>query len=135
MAQVVAGNADGSDVLQTERGAPADYAAVASALWQQRESMQLLAEALAGRGDVRSSLDVVRLGEVFRAAQVEELARVLGLPADVSLADLAAVAPEPWRTMLIDHLLELHRLYTEVTARAAAADVRIWQQSLDDFLR
>jgi hypothetical protein len=53
----------------------------------------------------------------------------------VSLADLAAVSPEPWGTLLADHLSALQRLYTEVTARAAAADVRIWQQSLDDFLR
>lgn len=122
-------------MLQTERGAPADYPAVASALWQQRESMQLLAEALAGNGEVRSALDVLRLGEVFRAAEVEELARALGLPADVSLAHLAEFSPEPWRTLLTDHLVALQRLYTEVTARAAVADIRIWQQSLDDFLR
>lgn len=122
-------------MLQTERGAPTGFPAVESALWQQRTAMQLLAEALAGGGDVRSALQDFRLGEVFRAAEVEELARLLGLPADLSLADLAAAAPEPWRTILTDHWDALQRLYTEVTARAAAADVRIWQQSLDDFLR
>jgi hypothetical protein len=121
-------------VLQTERGA--GYPAVASALWRQREAMQLLGSALAGGGDqVRAALDDFRLGEVFRAAEVEELARSLGLPAEVSLAELAAAAPEPWRTVLSDHLVGLQQLYTEVTARAAAAQVRIWQQSLDDFLR
>lgn len=122
-------------MLQTERGAPTGYPAVASALWQQRVAMQQLAAALATGGDVRSALRDFRLGEVFRAAEVEDLARLLGLPADVSLADLAAVSPEPWRMMLADHWDALQQLYTEVTARAVAADVRIWQQSLDDFLR
>ena len=122
-------------MLHTERGAPAGYPAVASALWRQREALELLAEALARRGGVRTALDALRLGEVFRAAEVEELARLVGLSADVSLADLAALSPEPWRTVLLDHWAALQRLYTEVTARAVAADVRIWQQSLDDFLR
>jgi hypothetical protein len=123
-----------------ERGAPmtsevAGYTAVASALWRQREALQFLAQALAGRGEVRSALEDLQLGEVFRVAEVEELARTLGLPADVRLTDLVAVSGEPWRTMLTDHWIALQRLYTEVTARAAAADLRIWQQSLDDFLR
>ena len=122
-------------MLQTERGAPTGYPAVASVLWQQREAMQLLAQALATGGDVRAALQEFRLGEVFRAAEVEDLARLLGLPDEVSLTDLAAAAPEPWRTMLTDHWAALQQLYTEVTARAAVADVRIWQQSLDDFLR
>jgi hypothetical protein len=122
-------------VLQTERGAPTGYPAVASALWQQRATMQLLAEALARGGNVPAALYDFRLGEVVRAAEVEALARLLGLPSEVSLADLAAASPEPWRTILADHALALQQLYTEITARAAAADVRIWQQSLDDFLR
>lgn len=122
-------------MLQAERGAPTGYPAVASALWQQRDAMQLLAQALATGGDVRAALQQFRLGEVFRAAEVEDLARLLGLPADVSLTELAAASPEPWRTMLADHWTALQTLYTEVTARAALADVRIWQLSLDDFLR
>jgi hypothetical protein len=134
-AKVTARHADVLDVLQTERGAPTSYTSVAAALWQQRDAMQRLAEALAGRGEVRPALNDFRLGEVFRAAEVEDLARALGLPAEVSLADLAAASPEPWRTLLTDHWLALQKLYTEITARAAAADVRIWQQSLDDFLR
>jgi hypothetical protein len=127
-------------VLQTERGAPmtsevAGYTAVAAVLWQQREALRALAQALAGRGDIRTAVDDFQLGEVFRVAEVEELARALGLPADVRLADLAAIAPEPWQSMLTDHWAALQRLNTEITARAAAADLRIWQQSLDDFLR
>lgn len=135
VAQVGGGNADEPDVLQTERDAPTGYPALAAALWQQRATMQLLAEALARGGDVPSALRDFRLGEVFRAAEVDELARALGLPSDVSLAELATVSPEPWRTILTDHWDALQQLYTAVTARAAAADVRIWQQSLDDFLR
>jgi hypothetical protein len=134
-AQVAARNADHTDVLQTQRDAATGYPALASALWRQREAMQLLARALAGRGEVRAALDDFRLGEVFRAAEAEELARAVGLPADITLADLAAASAEPWRTLLTDHWDALHELYTEITARAAAADVRIWQQSLDDFLR
>ena len=127
-------------MLQTERGAPmtsevAGYTAVASVLWQQREAMQLLVQALAGRANVRAALDDFQLGEVFRVAEVESLAAALGLPADVSLAELVAASAEPWQTVLADHWIALQRLYTEVTARAVAADVRIWQQSLDDFLR
>lgn len=127
-------------MLQTERGAPmtsevAGYTAVAGALWRQRESMQALAQALAGRGDIRAALEDFQLGEVFRVVEVEELARMLGVPADVSLADLTAISADPWQTMLADHWIALQRLNTEVTARAAAADLRIWQQSLDDFLR
>ena len=127
-------------MLQTERGAPmtsevAGYTAVAGALWRQRESMQALAQALAGRGDIRTALEDFQLGEVFRVVEVEELARMLGVPADVSLADLTAISADPWQTMLADHWIALQRLNTEVTARAAAADLRIWQQSLDDFLR
>jgi hypothetical protein len=127
-------------VLQTERGAPmtsevAGYTAVAAVLWQQREALRALAQALAGRGDIRTAVDDFQLGEVFRVAEVEELARALGLPADVRLADLAAISPEPWQSMLTDHWVALQRLNTEITARAAAADLRIWQQSLDDFLR
>ena len=127
-------------MLQTERGAPmtsevAGYPAVADALWRQRESMQALAQALARRGDIRTALEDFQLGEVFRVVEVEELARVLGVPADVSLAELIAISADPWQTMLADHWIALRRLNTEVTARAAAADLRIWQQSLDDFLR
>jgi hypothetical protein len=128
-------SADRQGVLQTERGAPTSYPSMAAALWRQREAMQLLADALAGRGDVRAALHAFRLGEVFRAVEVEDLAHALGLDPDASLADLAAASAEPWRTVLTDHWIALQKLYTEVTGRAAAADVRIWQQSLDDFLR
>ena len=111
------------------------YTSVASALWRQREALQVLADAFADPGKLRSALDDFRLGEVFRAAEVEELAGVLGLPADASLSELIAASPEPWHSILTDHWLGLQQLYTVVTARAAAADVRLWQQSLDDFLR
>jgi hypothetical protein len=127
-------------VLQTERGAPmtsevAGYTAVAAVLWRQREAMQALAQALGGRGDVRAALEDFQLGEVFRAVEVEQLAWVLGVPADVSLAELAAISADPWQTLLADHWVALQQLNTEITARAAAADLPIWQQSLDDFLR
>jgi len=108
--------------------------ALTSALWRQRDALRLLAASLAGTGDPRAAVEELRLGEVLRSIEAEELARALGLPADSPLADIAAVAPEPWQTILVDHLVTLRRLYTEITGIAAVTDQRIWQQSLDDFL-
>jgi len=127
-------------VLQTERGAPmtsdvTGFTSLVAALWEQRSALQRLAGALSGHGELAAAVEEFQLGEVFRVAEVEALARMLGLPADVTLAELAAVATAPWDTLLTDHWVALQRLYTEVTARAAMAKVRIWQQSLDDFLR
>jgi hypothetical protein len=127
------------DVLQMERGAPmaseiAAFAAVSTALWEQREAMHRLAAALAGVGDLRTAIEDVRFGEILRAAETEELARQLGQPADSALADLAAAAAEPWQTMLLDHAEALRRVYTEITGIAAATGRRFWQESLDDFL-
>lgn len=113
----------------------ARFGAVTDGLWRLRACLIALAAALSGTGDLRAAIEDLRLGEILRSAETEELARALGLPADASLAGLAAVAAEPWQTILLDHLVALRRLYTEVTGRAAIADRRFWQQSLDDFLR
>jgi hypothetical protein len=112
----------------------AGLTAVTAALWRQREALQRLADALAGRGDLSDAIEDVQFGEILRAAETEELARTLGLPIDVGLPQLAAVSPEPWQSMLIDHLTALRRLYTEITGRAAATGRQFWQESLDDLL-
>jgi hypothetical protein len=123
-----------------ERGAPmtsdrVGYDAVADALWRQREALELVAGALAGHGSLAHAIDDLRLGEVLRCAAAEDACRSLGLPSDTGLAGLASTAAEPWQTILLMHLVELRRLYTEVTALAAMTGRRIWQESLDDFLR
>jgi DTW domain-containing protein YfiP len=133
-------DADRNGVLQTERGAQmtsesAALDAVVDALWRQREALARLATALSGFGDIAAAESDLSLGEVLRSAETEELTATLGLPADASLAEIAAVTDEPWRTILLDHLNALRLHYTEVTARALLAGRRILQQSLDDFLR
>jgi hypothetical protein len=133
-------DADQSGVLKTERGAQmtsesAARDAVLEALWQLREALARLATALSRSGDIAAATTDLALSEVFRSAETDELTGALGLPADASLAEIAAVSDEPWRTILLDHLNALRMHYTEVTARALLADRRILQQSLDDFLR
>ena len=133
-------DADRNGVLKTERGAQMtsesmSLDAVVEALWRLRESLARLATALRGFGDVDAATTELAFGEVLRCAETEELAGALGLPADASLAEIAALTVEPWQTILLDHLDALRLHYTEVTARALLADRRIFQQSLDDFLR
>jgi hypothetical protein len=126
-------------MLQMEREASmsekrAMLSAVSDALWTQRDILQTLLYRLVCENllltsgsthwlpraddDVRAAVEQLRGGEVIRAAEVEELTRILGFDPDASLADLAVVAPEPWRTMLIDHRTALRSLTTEVHAVA-----------------
>jgi hypothetical protein len=132
-------DADQNGVLKTERGVrmtseSAARDAVIDALWRLRENLAQLASALAGFGDVGAATTELALGEVLRAAETEEFTSALGLPPDATLAEIAAVTDEPWRTILLDHLSALRLHYTEVTARALLTGRRILQQSLDDFL-
>ena len=106
------------------------YTAVSEALWMQRETLQTLLYRLVceklilmsgsdrwlARADdeIRAVLDQLRSGELMRAVEVEELARLRGLDADASLAELAAASPEPWRTLLADHRAALRSLVCDV---------------------
>jgi hypothetical protein len=122
-------------MLQMERGAAmsretAGYSAVSDALWMQRSALEkllfkLVCEQLVltsgssrwlaqADDEIRAALERLRSGEVLRTAEVDELARTLGLPADVSLAELADAAPEPWSTLLTDHRAALRALAFEV---------------------
>jgi hypothetical protein len=108
----------------------AGYTAVSDALWLQREALQtllyrLMCEKLVltsgsnrwlARADdeVRAALDQLRHSDLLRAIDVDELTRTLGLDADASLAEVAAGAPEPWRTLLTDHRAALRTLAIEV---------------------
>jgi hypothetical protein len=126
-------------MLQMEREAPmsrktAVLTAVSDALWMQRETLQTLLYRLVceklvltsgschwlprADDDVRAAVDQLRGGEVIRAAEVEELTRILGLDPDASLADLAAAVPEPWGTLLTDHRTVLRSLAAQVQAVA-----------------
>jgi hypothetical protein len=122
-------------MLQMEREAPmtretASCTAVSSALWLQRETLQTLLYRLVteklilisgsnrwlARADeeVRAAIEDLRGGELVRAAEVEELTRILGLGPDATLADIATAASEPWGTLFADHRAALRTLAFEV---------------------
>jgi hypothetical protein len=136
-------------MLQMERGAPMTretvvYNAASNALWLQRETLQtllfrLVCEKLVltsgshrwlARADdeVHAAVERLRSGELLRAAEVDELVRMLGLDADASLGELAAAAPEPWGTLLADHRAALRTLAFEVQG---VADENADLQDLD----
>jgi FlgN protein len=126
-------------MLQMERDASmtretAAYTAVSNALWVQRETLQTLLYRLVceklvlisgstrwlpqADDQVRDAVEQLRGGELMRAAEVEELTRILVLPADASLAEIAAASPEPWNTLFADHRTALRTLAFEVQAVA-----------------
>lgn len=110
------------------------YTAVSDALWLQRDNLRTLLYRLVCENlvlasgsirwlaqaddDVRAEVERLRAGELVRAAEVEELIRLLGLDPDASLAALAAAAPEPWSTLLTDHRTALRSLVVEVQRMA-----------------
>jgi hypothetical protein len=133
----------------TQTGA---FEALAELLWTEREALeQLLCKIVVGQlvvhaaandtsgpddgtsgstdGEVDDILERLRLTEVLRAAEVEELARASRLPLDVTLARLANVAPEPWTTVLGDHEAALEKLLTDLEGFA-----ELRQLSLREFL-
>ena len=89
-------------------------------LWHQRNLLELLLFKLeeeqliltSGRSrwlahatrEVETVLDEIRTAELGRALAAELAAVTLGLPAESSLAQIAAAAPAPW-----DELLRAHR--------------------------
>jgi hypothetical protein len=53
--------------------------------------------------DLAAAIDELRATEVLRSAEADALARVLGPSCGATLAELAAAAPEPWASMLLEH--------------------------------
>lgn len=110
------------------------FSAVSNALWMQRDALQALLFRLVceqliltsgssrwlapADDEVRAAVERLRGGEVLRAAEVDELTRLLGLDPDASLADIAAAAPEPWGTLFTDHRTALRALAFEVQSVA-----------------
>lgn len=111
------------------------FATVSNALWMQREALEallyrLLAEQLVvssgstrflvrADADVQAAIHDVQGGELVRAAETEALIRELGLDSEATLAEIAAVAPEPWTTLFDEHRAALRTLAFEVQAAAA----------------
>jgi hypothetical protein len=125
------------------------FEALAELLWTEREALdELLCKVVVGeltaraaaqtaaqdavddvQREIASVLERLRLAEVLRAAEVEELARASRLPVDATLARLAEAAPEPWTTVLSDHEVALRTMLRDLES---VAELR--QLSLREFL-
>lgn len=109
-------------------------AGVSSTLWRERELLELLLFKLeeeqlvlaSGRSrwlarstkEVEMVLEEVRRAELLRAVQVDAAASELGLPPGPSLRELAEVADEPWKGLLLDHRQAFLTATAEITAMA-----------------
>jgi hypothetical protein len=114
------------------------FAAIASLLWTERESLELVLFKLVQEqlilssgqtrwlhrvdAEVAEALHRMRTSEVLRAAEVEGLAVLLDRPIETTLAELAEIAPEPWPLVLTEHRTALRALVFEI--EAAVGEVR-----------
>jgi hypothetical protein len=113
----------------------AAFGALTDVLWREREVLEGLLYKLTAQqmvlrsgesrwlaradAEVRDAVEGLQDFEVLRAAEVDLLVRHYGLPASVSLRELAETAPEPWPTVLLDHREALRTLTLEIDAVAA----------------
>jgi hypothetical protein len=109
---------------------------LASILWRERETLELLLFKLeeeqlvlsGGRTrwlahatrEVEAVLEEIRRTEVLRAMEVEAVSASLGIGANPSLGALADAAPPPWSDLLNQHRKAFLTLTAEVTALAEA---------------
>ena len=121
----------------------AHFAAVCAVLWSERELLESLActviveQLMSHAGAARQAADDVqhdamhRLGlqEVLRGAIVDALLTAITAPPTTTLRQLAAIAPEPWATMLREHRESLTALSTDLESLAGFE-----QLSLPEFL-
>jgi FlgN protein len=128
-------DAYGTATALDHSGACAELAAVAAMLWTERATLELLLFKVTlehlvlstgsarwldrVQAEVQAVLRLLRVSEVVRAADAEALARRLHLPADTTLAGLAAAAPEPWPMILTDHRVALRELIVDIEVVAA----------------
>jgi hypothetical protein len=133
----------------------AAFGALTDVLWREREVLEGLLYKLTvqrmvltsgedrwlARADaeVRDAVEGLQDFEVLRAAEVDLLVRHYGLPANVSLRELAETAPEPWPTVLFDHREVLRTLTFEIDAvsahnrRLLQAGERATREALDQI--
>lgn len=106
--------------------------ALADTLWHLRDLLDLLSHRLetehlliaSGRikrlalavRETDAALEEVRATELARAAEAEAACRVLGLPAEATLAEVADTAPAAWGEILSGHRAALRELANELTA-------------------
>ncbi len=114
-----------------------DFAQVSSLLWREREALEHLLYTLTverlvvASGEIRwlapanreveACVADLRGIEVIRAAEVDALADALGIQTfGATLRELAAVADEPWRSILEEHREGLIALIAEIDAASEA---------------
>jgi hypothetical protein len=128
-------------------------AQLSNLLWRERDMLELLLFKLeeeqlllaAGKAqwigrathEVEVVLEAIGQAELLRAAEVDAVARELGLGRDTSLRELAERAPDPWNGILSEHrekflevtqaisaLAEVNRELVTTGQRAAIAALR-----------
>lgn len=120
---------------------PAALGGLTALLWDERELLSSLQFKLVEQqlilrsgellwaadadAEVRSTLRQLQDCEIVRAAELDELAMVYGLAADVTLDELAAHVPEPWPAILRDHHQALSVLTAAVDAVAAQTELLV----------
>jgi hypothetical protein len=120
---------------------------VARALWWERQLLELLqlkleTQRLMAQGgsarwlvattrEVELAAEELKKAELARAVSAEAVAGAMGLPADVSLLELASVAPQPWDAILLRHHEALIEAAEVVDREAAAADVALAARARD----
>jgi len=112
------------------------FADLSNILWRGREMLELLLFKLEEEQLVLASartrwlahatrevelvLEQIRQVEVLRAAEVEVVAALLGLPPNPSLSALAEAAPDPWGKLFAEHRKAFLTLTAEITTLADA---------------
>ncbi|MBN9610793.1 MAG: hypothetical protein BGO26_16060 [Actinobacteria bacterium 69-20] len=110
-------------------------ASLAAILWDERREMERLLYCLVSQQlvltsgqtrwlghadtDINAALATFRDAEVLRAIEVASIASKLDVSGDVSLAELAELAPEPWSMTLRDHRAALRSLAAEIDTTVA----------------
>jgi len=121
-------------VAPGDRRAETALANISAALWRIRELLDLLTFKLeteqvlvaAGRSrwlgrathEVELVLEEIRHADLRRTIELGDVAETMGLDPDISLAELAEAAPDPWGAVLTDHRLTLISATTEISALA-----------------
>jgi flagellar FlgN protein len=117
-------------MLTTTGSKTMGFSEVSTLLWRERDALQLLLFKLveeqlivsAGQtrwlaqanDEIELALDQLRGTEVLRAAEVDSIADDLGLSVPPTLAELEALAPQPWSTLFTEHRQALLQLVDEV---------------------
>jgi hypothetical protein len=107
-----------------------------SLLWQERVSLEVILfklveeQLIAAQGhtrflqladeELREAAGILRENEILRSAEAQMVARLLGLPSDASLGDIAARSEEPWPGLLLEHRDALRGLLAEIESVAQA---------------